>query len=205
MTPGPTGARRGGIVERVNVRTGTSDRPPPPLRGGLLFYAALWLTAGAVVAIAVVVLAGRAAPQRVASVGAPPVREVDLATAARRAGCVVRPLARRVPAAFVPVRAARPGVYRRPVTRAARQEAVRDGLAVVEYRPDLAEATRDRLVGVQRAAPGGTVLAPSAGLRADQLSVTTYGRQLRCPAVNAGAFDALQLFRGRYLGSGPDG
>jgi hypothetical protein len=98
-----------------------------------------------------------------------------------------------------------PGIYHRPLSAAARQRVVRAGIVVVEYRWEVDAPTLARLVSLQRTAPRGTVLAPSATLRNDALTVTSFGRQLRCPAITAKSFDALQLFRGRYLGSGPRG
>jgi hypothetical protein len=167
---------------------------------------AAWLAAGGVVATIVVALASSGAPSHrtaAPAVAAPPVREVELGAAMRNAGCDVRRSSRQAtPSAGATVA---PGIYRHPVTADERRRVVRAGIVVIEYRGGLDRTTLARLVSVQRAAPNGTVLAPSAVLRDDALSVTTFGRQLRCPSTTARSFDALQLFRGRYVGSGPGG
>jgi hypothetical protein len=165
-----------------------------------------WLAAGGAVAAVVVALAGGDGPAHRAhahAVPAPPVREVALGDAMRNAGCDVRRSARAAtPSAGATVA---PGIYRRPVTAAQRRRVVRAGVVVIEYRHGVDATSLARLMSVQRAAPNGTVLAPSAVLREDAVSVTTFGRQLRCPSITASSFDALQLFRGRYVGSGPGG
>ena len=52
--------------------------------------------------------------------------------------------------------------------------------------------------------PEGTIVAPNdTGMRFE-LAVVAYRRLLGCPRFTAQALDAVQLFRGRYLGSGPD-
>ena len=89
------------------------------------------------------------------------------------------------------------------MSAAQRRRVVRAGVVVIEYRRGVDRTTVARLASIQRAAPNGTVLAPSAALRDDAISVSTFGRQLRCPSITARSFDALQLFRGRYVGSGP--
>jgi hypothetical protein len=163
-----------------------------------------WLVAGAAVAAIVVALAADRGPAhraRAQAIPAPPVREVELGDAMRNAGCDVRRASRAAtPSAGVTVA---PGIYRHPVSAAERRRVVRAGVVVIEYRRGLDPTTLARLMSIQRAAPSGTVLAPSAALRDDAFSVTTFGRQLRCPSITAGSFDALQLFRGRYVGSGP--
>lgn len=135
------------------------------------------------------------------AVAAPPVREVALGDAMRNAGCDVRRSSRAaLPGAGATIA---PGIYRRPVSAAQRRRVVRAGVVVIEYRRGVDRTTVARLASIQRAAPNGTVLAPSAALRDDAISVSTFGRQLRCPSITARSFDALQLFRGRYVGSGP--
>ena len=143
-------------------------------------------------------------PHRAAArpVAAPPVREVALGDAMRNAGCDVRRSSRRATASAGATVA--PGIYRHPVTAAERRRVVRAGVVVIEYRRGVDRTTLARLVSIQRAAPQRHACwRPSAVLRDDAISVTTFGRQLRCPAMTASSFDALQLFRGRYVGSGP--
>ncbi|QEC48285.1 DUF3105 domain-containing protein [Baekduia soli] len=175
-------------------------RPRRP--GGLPFYIAAWLGAGAAVVVAAALILDRGGAPAT-SVSLPPVHERELGAAARKAGCTVAGRRRTLSGDAVAAQAARPGIYTRPVSDGARERSVRAGIIVVEYRPDASDGERNRLGDLQRSMPAGTVLAPSAALRANQLSVTTYGRQLRCREITPRALEALQLFRGRYLGSGP--
>lgn len=182
-----------------------SSSPSPARRNGLATYALAWLGAGTLVAVGVVALAGddeRPATRARAIVPAPlapPVREVQLGDAMRNAGCDVERTATRAATGAVPPA----GVYRRGLSADERRRVARAGLAVIEYAPGATGATRAHLVAIQRAAPTGTVLAPRPTLPGGTVTVTTFGRRLRCPAASAPALDAVQLYRGRYLGSGP--
>jgi hypothetical protein len=174
-------------------------------RRGLAAYVLGWLGAGAAVAalvVAAVSSGGGGSGPMAHQAGAPPVREVGLDDAVRAARCQVRLVATGAPGA---VRSPAAGIRDRGLTAGARDAAVRRGLVVIEYRPDVRGAAYELLVGVQRAVPNATVLAPAGRLARDQLTVTTLGRQLRCPASGAETLDAVQLFRGRYLGAKPPG
>jgi hypothetical protein len=177
-------------------------RPGRGLTTGLLGYVAAWSAAGALAAATALVLSheDQAAPNALSPVALPPVREARMADAVRSAGCRVAALDRsKGSVATVP----RPGIVSLPLSAAARRAAARHGLVVIEYRRDVGHPLLDQLAVVQRAVPNGTVLAPSARLRSDRLSVTTYGRQLRCRAMGRPTLDAIRLFRGRYLGVAP--
>jgi hypothetical protein len=177
-------------------------RPGRGLATGLLGYVAAWSAAGALAAATALVLTheDRAARHAMAPPTLPPVREVRMGDAVRSAGCRLAALDRSKGAvAAVP----RPGIVSLPLSAAARRAAARHGLVVIEYRRDVAHPLVDQLAVVQRAVPNGTVLAPSVRLRSDRLSVTTYGRQLRCRAIGRSTLDAVRLFRGRYLGVAP--
>ena len=165
---------------------------------GLAVYVAGWLLAGSLVAASVVVVkGGDAPPGRAATV--PPVREFMLGAAVARAGCRITAREHGATGSAAPPAA---GIYRRPISDAARDRGSLRGIVTIEYRKDTPRLLVGRLAALQRSVPRGTLLAPGAALRSDQLAVTTYGRQLRCRHITDSSLDALQLFRGRYLGSG---
>ncbi len=56
---------------------------------------------------------------------------------------------------------------------------------------------------MRRAVPRGTVLVGNPRMRF-VVAVTAWRRLLGCRTATGPAADAIQLFRGRYLGSGPD-
>ena len=166
-------------------------------RGPLLRYVAGWLAAGAVLLVLVFTLLPREGGDEV--VPLPPVRQTELSEAARAAGCVLRaqgePGRRGSPA--------RPGVYSRTVDPRALIGAVRVGTIVIHHRPALGDGALDRLRAIQRAVPAGTIVAPRADMP-DLVAVTGWRRRLGCRRLNAATFDAIRLFRGRFIGSGPD-
>jgi len=137
----------------------------------------------------------------------PPVRETELGQAARDAGCELRAGAvQRVgdpPVVGPRARAAAPGFYEEAMSRPALVGAMRRGQVVVYYSRELPEGQRDLLKSVQRAVPEGTVVVPDDRMRF-ALAVTAWRRLLGCPRVGPGTLDAIRLFRGRFLGSGPD-
>jgi hypothetical protein len=177
------------------------ERERRPDRRGLAAYVLGWLAAGAAVAALVIALVsggGDGARPASSHAGAPPVREVTLDDAVRSAGCRVRAVATGAAGA---ARAPRAGIRRDGLTAGARDAAVRRGLVVIEYPPAVRGAAYERLEGVQRAVPNATILAPATGLGRDELTVSTLGRRLSCPTDGRATLDAVQLFRGRYLGA----
>lgn len=173
-------------------------------RGPLLRYVAGWLAAGSVLVVLVFTLLPREGGDEVPL---PPVRQTELSEAARAAGCELRAQGRRPilrPAVSGPRgTAARPGVYSRMVDPRALIGAVRVGTIVIHHRPALGDGTLDRLRTIQRAVPAGTILAPQADMPY-LVAVTGWRRLLGCRRVDAATFDAIRLFRGRFIGSGPD-
>lgn len=171
----------------------------------LLRYVVAWLlAAGAAVAVALIVLADAPDP-----VSLPPVRQAGLVSAARAAGCDLAKGRRVGDVRPAQARAAQkapldPGAYRRPPGAAAVAAAARRGIVVIQYRPDLSAARLEELLTVQRSVPRGTAVAPSgASARAD-VAATAWRRRLTCRRFGEGTLDALRLFVGRYVGTGPD-
>jgi len=140
-------------------------------------------------------------------VSLPPVRQTELADAAVAAGCELRrnrPADPQGPPVDGPGAApAAPGVYSRPVDGSALVGAMRSGMIVIHYRPPLAQNRVDQLGELQKAVPVGTIVTPNETMRY-ALAVTAWRRLLGCRRFDGGTIDAIRLFRGRFIGSGPD-
>jgi hypothetical protein len=179
------------------------DRPAASSRA-VARYAVAWLGAGALVAA--LFFAARPAER---GTQLPPVRQIQLERAARTAGCEIRrgDAAALLIAPTPPgsIRAATPGAYDRPVRPDALSAAVRRGLVVIQYRPGVARAVLDQLTAVQSVVPKGTILAPSATAMPFEVAVSAWRRLLGCRRFGRSTIDAVRLFRGRFLGSGPSG
>jgi hypothetical protein len=177
-----------------------------PARRAVILYALAWLV-GAAVAVGVVfaIFGGDDAD----TVSVPPVRETELADAVGENRCQLRTAAAGEqlnppvdgPAGVAP---AKPGLYEQPVASAALTAALRHGIVVIQYRADLSGESIDALKTLQEAAPTGTIVAPNGTGMRFELAVTAYRRLLGCPRFTDRALDAVQLFRGRFVGSGPD-
>lgn len=185
---------------------GTTRRSRRTARRALTLYVAGWLAAGAIVAAGLLLAVGSGDDGN-ADVSLPPVRQTELGVAAASAGCVLRagPSRRRdeppVDGGPAPPAAAR--YYESAPPTARLVGAMRHGVVVISYRPDVAQEHRDRLRALQRAVPEGTIVAPNAGMRF-AIAVTAWRRLLGCRRIGAGTLDALRLFRGRFVGGGPD-
>ncbi|HEV2062035.1 MAG TPA: DUF3105 domain-containing protein [Solirubrobacteraceae bacterium] len=170
----------------------------------LLRYALVWIAGGAVVAALLITLVdGGQEPEIV------PLRETQLEDAARHARCDLyraRPGQRLDPPVDGPARAQplRPGVYDRPERLAPVIAALRRGAIVVHYRPGLDESRVEQLEQLQTAVPEGTIVLPARKELRYELAVTAWRRLLGCARFTDRAIDALRLFRGRFIGRGPD-
>jgi hypothetical protein len=186
------------------------DRPaaaPRRNRGALAGYVVVWLIgAAAVVGGVAVALSGGGED----TVALPPVRQIELAAAARSAGCEFR-RTRRGEVTNPPVDGARaaapesPGVKDDPPSREASLiAALRRGVVVIHYQPGLADDRVDELKKMQEAVPEGTIVTPNTTRMTYAVAATAYHRLLGCAHFTDATLDALRLFRGRYVGSGPD-
>jgi hypothetical protein len=182
-------------------------RPEDATSGrGLALYAAVWLVAvGAVVGVVLAVFGGE--PETTVSV--PPLRATELGTAAGQSRCVLRRAdagERLNPPVDGPAggRVAKGGFYEEPVPTAELTAAVRHGIILIQFREGLSDPDVDALKKLQEAAPDGTIVAPNATRMPFEIAVVAYRRLLGCPRFTAQALDAVQLFRGRFMGSGPD-
>lgn len=170
----------------------------------LLLYALGWLLAGLlVVAIAVLIVRDGEGDE----ISLPPVRETRLSDAARAAGCQLRqsfdPDALRPAVTGPQAPAARPDVYTRAPRSSRLTGALRRGIVVIHYRPSLAGARVDQLERLQQAVPEGTIVAPNAEMPY-AVAATAWTRLLGCSRFEDATLDAIRLFRGRFIGRGPD-
>jgi hypothetical protein len=167
---------------------------------------ALWLAgAAAVVALLAVVLDDRGEEP----VALPPVHEIELTDAAQAAECELRRVREgeptnppvEGPAAIAP---ASPGVKSTAPPVASLVAALRHGIMVIHYDPGLDEQRVEELREMQEGVPAGTIVTPSATAMPYEVAATAYRRLLSCRRYTDATLDALQLFRGRFVGSGPE-
>jgi hypothetical protein len=81
--------------------------------------------------------------------------------------------------------------------------AMREGVVVIQFR-GLASSDVSLLRSLQEAIPSGTIVAPNDTGMPFAVAVTAYRRLLGCRALNESSVDAIRLFRGRFVGSGPE-
>ena len=179
--------------------------PPPASRRALARYAAGWLAAGAVAALALFVVLE---PLGGDDVQLPPVRQIDLQRAAQEADCELRrdgPRRHLNPAADGDPRVgpARPGRYDDPVRAPSLVAALRRGIVVVQYRPGLPADEVDQLRALLDDLPKGTIVTPNATGMPYAVAATAWRRVLGCRRFDQTTIDALRLFRGRFVGGGP--
>jgi Protein of unknown function (DUF3105) len=168
-------------------------------------YLAAWVAGAALVAGAAVVVLDGTGPE---VVSVPPIEQTELQAAAQAAGCELRRQVRGVRlnppvAGTADVAPAGAGVYEDAPDVRSLLAAQRDGIVVIQFRAGLDDARLDELRTIQAAAPNGTIVTPNATGMRFELGVTAYRRLLGCARATDAAIEALQLFRGRYLGSGP--
>jgi hypothetical protein len=169
-------------------------------------YAVGWFLAVAAAVGLVVAVFGR---EDANTVSVPPVQETELTEAAGQSRCELRSAApgeRLNPPVDGPTGApkARPGFYDKPIASAQLTAAVRQGIVVIQFRSGLDGERLESLKTLQAAAPTGTIVAPNGTGMRFELAVIAYRRLLGCPRFTEEALDAVQLFRGRFVGTGPD-
>jgi hypothetical protein len=170
-----------------------------------LTYVAAWVVAATVIVGVLLAVLDSGEPEEISL---PPVHETELDEAAARAGCRLQRAGdgeRLNPpvvggAAAAP---ARPGFYNEPLDAESLLAAMREGVIVIRFR-DVASSDLDLLRDFQHAVPAGTIVAPDNGGMPFAVAVTAYRRLLGCRDLSQSSVDAIQLFRGRFVGSGPD-
>lgn len=172
--------------------------------GAIARYALARIALGGVIAaLALVVLdepAGRPA--------LPPMHQTELLPAVRSAGCTLRH-ARPHERVLPPVDgrrgpSARAAFYRTSPPVGRLTAAVRRGVIVIYYVPRLGDGRLRQLEALQTVVPGGTIVAPDTTGMRYAVAVAAYRRLLACPRFTDAAIDAIRLFRGRHIGTGPD-
>ncbi|MBW3652295.1 MAG: DUF3105 domain-containing protein, partial [Actinobacteria bacterium] len=98
---------------------------------------------------------------------------------------------------------AAPGFYESPLPRSALVGALRRGIVVISYRPELSQEQRALLRAVHMALPRGTIVVPNARM-SFVVAVTAWRRLLGCRRTGRDTLDAVRLFQGRFVGTGPD-
>lgn len=173
-------------------------------RRAAVAYALAWLlAAGLAVGLVLALFGGHD------DVTLPPVESTELEQAALQGRCRLS-TARAGEQLNPPVdgaasaRPAQPGVYEKPLATASLVAAQRKGIVVVQFRAGLPDTSRRQLEQLQAAVPRGTIIVPNATRMPFEVAVTAYRRLLGCPHFSAAVVDAVQLFRGRFLGIGPD-
>lgn len=187
-------------LERVDLRRGGDGS-----RLATLTYVLGWLVAAAAIIGVLLPVIDDGKPDEISL---PPVHETELDKAARQARCELR-RARESERLNPPVTGgigaipARPGVYETSPGASALAASLRNGVVVIQFR-GLDSDDVELLRTVQEAVPDGTIVAPNDTGMPFAVAVSSYGRLLGCPQLSKESIDAIQLFRGRFVGSGPD-
>lgn len=184
-----------------------------PTRGGaariraIARYGLICVAAGAAVTGLVLAIVRGVDRDREASL--PPVRETQLVRAVQQGSCDLRRARggeRLRPSVDGPgtAAAAEPRFYEEapPADRLA--AALRAGVIVIYHRPGLADERLAQLRALQSVVPRGTIVTPDTSGMRYEVAVAAYRRRLGCMRFTDAAIDAIRLFRGRYIGIGPD-
>lgn len=99
---------------------------------------------------------------------------------------------------------AAPGFYDQAPAISSLVAALRHGVIVIHLRGDVDDDRLVQLREIQAAAPNGTIVTPNATGMRFRIAATACRHLLGCEQVTDAVIEALRLFRGRYLGSGPD-
>lgn len=166
-------------------------------------YALVCVAIGAAVAALLVALVDGADPG--SGVSLPPVRQTQLVKAVQFSGCKLRRTEAARPRDETPEPAgARPGFYDEALPGALLDVALRRGVIVISYRRGIDHARVEQLRSLQTVVPTGTIVAPGGAASRYEVAVAAYRRLLECAEFTDAAIDAIRLFRGRYIGTGPD-
>jgi hypothetical protein len=184
-----------------------------PTRGGaariraIARYGLFCVAVGAAVTGLVLAIVGGLDRDTKASL--PPVRETQLVRAVQQGSCELRRARggeRLRPSVDGPARAAaaRPQFYAAAPSVERLTAALRAGVIVISYRPGLDDERLAQLRTLQSVVPQGTIVTPDTSGMRYEVAVAAYRRLLGCRRFTDAAIDAIRLFRGRYIGIGPD-
>jgi uncharacterized protein DUF3105 len=192
-------------LDQASVDRRRARRAAPSWRA-VAAYLGAWAGAAALVTVVAALILDDGGPD---PVSLPPVHEIELGRAARAAGCEIRRERQgerlNPPVSGAPgVRPARAGVYEDAPEIGSLVAALRQGVIVIHVRRNLDDGRLDDLRSIQAAAPNGTIVTPNETGMRYEVGATAYRRLLACERLTDASIGALLLFRGRYLGSGPD-
>lgn len=169
-------------------------------------YALVCVAIGAAVAGLVVALLSD--PGSEADRTLPPVRETQLVKAVEAGGCVLRRSSPgeqlRPPVDGPRARPAAPRFYDDAPPVEQLTAALRRGVIVIFYRGGLEGERLELLRALQTLVPRGTIVVPDTSGMRYSVAAAAYRRLLGCERFSNAAIDAIRLFRGRYVGIGPD-
>ncbi len=170
-------------------------------------YAVVWLLATAAVAVVIALAVNT-------DEDLPEQDPVELETAARDGGCVLRRETGATDASTVgvmqpptfgpPAEMAAPGVYTTPPPPENLVGALRRGIVVVQYRPHLPRNELAALRRTFRPLLEDTIVTPDGTGMRYAVAVTAWSRLLGCPRVDADTLELGVAFQREYAGSGPD-
>ena len=183
--------------KRTRARTGV---------GPIALYALVCVAIGAAGAALVVAVLGEA--DRAPEGRLPPVRETQLVKAVQAGGCELRRRRAddqlRPPVGGPAAAPARPRFYDGALPAERLAGALRRGVIVISYRRGLEHERLEQLRSLQAVVPDGTIVVPAASAMRYEVVVAARRRLLGCKRFSDAAIDAIRLFRGRYIGTGPD-
>lgn len=169
-------------------------------------YALVCLAIGAGAAGLVIAALGGGDPETDAPL--PPVRETQLVKAVQAGGCELRRTRGREqlrpPVSGPPATPAAARFYEDPPPARQLTAALRRGVIVIFYREGVGDERIAQLRLLQTVIPSGTIVAPDTSGMPYEVAVAAYRRLLGCERFTDAAIDAIRLFRGRYVGTGPD-
>lgn len=174
--------------------------------GAIVRYAIVCIAIGAAVAGLVVAILGGADSDTNATL--PPVRETQLVKAVRAGDCELRRARAgqqlRPPVDGPRAASAAPGFYDDAPPAEQLTAALRRGVIVIYYREGVDDERLEQLRALQGVVPNGTIVVPDTSQMRYEIAVAAYRRLLGCERFTDAAIDAIRLFRGRYVGTGPD-
>lgn len=174
--------------------------------GAIARYAVVCVAIGAAVAGLVVAILGGADSDTGATL--PPVRETQLVKAARAGDCELRRAGAgeqlRPPVDGPRAAPAAPRFYDDAPPVEQLTAALRRGVIVIYYRDGLDEERLGQLRALQTVVPRGTIVVPDRSEMRYEVAVAAYRRLVGCKRFTDASIDAIRLFRGRYVGTGPD-
>lgn len=174
--------------------------------GAIARYALVCVAIGAAVSGLVVGIVGGDDSDTKATL--PPVRETQLVKAVQAGGCELRRARAgeqlRPPVDGPRAAPAAPRFYADAPPLEQLTAALRRGVIVIYYGDGVDEERLEQLRALQTMVPSGTIVVPDMSEMRYEIAIAAYRRLLGCERFTDSAVDAIRLFHGRYVGTGPD-